>query len=51
MAPSSNPPAVLCVGIAVQDLVFRVDGIVPEPASLGLLAVGALATLRRRRSN
>jgi sulfofructose kinase len=24
MAPSSSPPAVLCVGIAVQDLVFRV---------------------------
>ena len=24
MAPSSSPPAVLCVGIAVQDIVFRV---------------------------
>jgi sugar/nucleoside kinase (ribokinase family) len=24
MAPSSSPPAILCVGIAVQDIVFRV---------------------------
>ena len=41
--PAANPDV-------QQELVFRVEGIVPEPASLGLLAVGALATLRRRRA-
>ena len=29
MAPSSSPPAVLCVGIAVQDIVFRVPEFPP----------------------
>lgn len=30
-------------------LIFRVPGAVPEPATLGLLATGALAMLRRKR--
>jgi hypothetical protein len=41
--PAANPDV-------AQELVFRVDGIVPEPASLGLLAVSGLAMLRRRRA-
>jgi hypothetical protein len=40
--PAANPDV-------QQELVFRVDGIVPEPASLGLLALGGLVALRRRR--
>ncbi len=33
---------------ATDDLIITLDTVVPEPASLGLLALGAVAMLRRR---
>jgi hypothetical protein len=42
--PAANPDI-------AQELAFSVEGIIPEPASLGLLAMGALAVLRRRRAH
>jgi hypothetical protein len=40
--PAANPDI-------AQELVFRVDGVVPEPATLGLIGVAGLGLLRRRR--
>lgn len=42
--PATNPDV-------AQELVFRVDGIVPEPTSLGLAAIAGVALLGRRRRN
>jgi hypothetical protein len=41
--PAANPDV-------PQELVFRVDGIIPEPASLGLIGVAGVALLGRRRA-
>lgn len=47
--PSGLLPSPLNGGNHDEFLVFRVAGMVPEPASLGLLSVGGLVALRRRR--
>ncbi len=46
----STPSSVLLTNPLYQDVLILSDGGVPEPISLGLLSVGGLAILRRRKT-